>query len=228
MMRFIYPTLVTTSVLLSGCTQNMRDLSDSFELAMFGVGDHSITSEMVNQSPYASIYARQGDESPLALLVLAWAEPGLPEQAQALKWLSASEEMLVTQAGRITKTVNLPNSNLISVQATSPDPLKLGLHLASTPKVWTYTLSWQPGYHFGYQVQSQFNVHGIQNKMLPNGERALLYVTEEVRIAAIEQHWQNQYWLDASNGKVVASVQTPAPGITQIALSVAKPYGSQS
>ncbi|MCK6263189.1 YjbF family lipoprotein [Vibrio sp. ZSDE26] len=215
-------TLLPFTFLL-GCTQNAQDLSDSFSLALFGHNSPTLTQENVNSIPYASKIIEYGDNSK-ALIVLAWVEAGSNDAPNTLKWLSASNEMVVTQAGRITKTANFPNSNLIALQSEKRDPLARGLHLSTTPHHWSYTISWHPGYHIQYEAQSRFKVLGEVEKQLPFETKTLLHIEEVVSIPVIEYQSSNHYWLDPESGKVIASEQTIIPNGVTIKLSTGKSY----
>lgn len=69
---------------------------------------------------------------------------------------------------------------------------------------------------------------GEQQKQLPNGEsRTLLRIDEQITIAALNQQYHNQYWLEPSTGAVIASEQQLAPGTHRYALAVAKSYLNQ-
>ncbi|MBT2916410.1 YjbF family lipoprotein, partial [Vibrio anguillarum] len=135
-MKFAIRSLfICCGFLITGCTQNTQYFTDSLNLALFGPESLSISQNKINELPYASIYVKQGD-NPQALMILAWAEK---ESSQfqpnplALKYLSANHEMIVTSAGRITKTVNLLDANLSNIRSQQPDPLAIGLHDSSTP-----------------------------------------------------------------------------------------------
>ncbi|WP_240308791.1 YjbF family lipoprotein, partial [Vibrio cholerae] len=87
-MRKIYYLFLCQLFLLSGCAKNAQHLSDSLQLAIFGPEQSVISAEKVASIPYASIYIQQND-NPLALMVLAWAEPAKNNTHTALKWISA-------------------------------------------------------------------------------------------------------------------------------------------
>ncbi|MGF1721667.1 YjbF family lipoprotein [Vibrio kyushuensis] len=215
--------LLAPFLILFGCTQSSQDLSDSFSLALFGHEPATLTQNQVNDIPYASQIIEFGN-NPQALVVLAWVESGVIQEPQALKWLSANNEMIVTQAGRVTKTANFPNTNLISIKADKTDPLARGLHLPTTPHHWSYTISWQPGYHIEYEAQSRFEVIGEVEKQLPFEKRILLHVKEIVSIPVIKHKSNNHYWLDPSSGEVISSEQTVIPNSATFKLTIAKPY----
>lgn len=218
------------SFALSGCTQNTQSLIDSFDLAFLGPESMTISKSTVDELPYASIMVTHGNNPP-ALMVLAWAEESSllsPSNSPALKYLSANHEMIVIASGRIIKTVNLLEQNLSSIHSLQSDPLALGLHHASTPHHWEYDISWRPGYYLRYTAQSRFIIEGEVEKQLPFGSQRLLHVIEKVSIPKINHHYTNHYWLEPSNGQVVASEQTPAPGMARIELIVTKPFSGKS
>lgn len=208
---------------LLGCTQNAQDLSDTFSLAFSGSPTNEFSSEQVSNIPYASLFIKQG-EAPTALTILAWVEKSDNAGPPTMKWLSKQNQLVVTQAGRITKTVNLIGENLTNLRSNTEDPLAIGLNKASTPKDWSYTLSWSPNYYINYPAFSHFEVGNIEPKKLVNGTRNLLHVVEHVSVPLLKSEITNQYWLDPSTGKVVTSIQTPAPSMPTFILTVAKPY----
>ncbi|SIO93705.1 YjbF family lipoprotein [Vibrio spartinae] len=214
----------TPLLLLVGCSQNAQDLSETIQSALWGPDNHSISPDKVEELPYASLYIKMG-ENPLALMILTWAEStNSPDHSTHLKWLSANREMLVTQSGRVIKTVNLKEGNLIQVDSNNIDPLVLGLQKDTTPHTWQYKMTWSPGYHASYQVLSTFTLGEIENKHLPNGAQALLHVVEQVDIPQIKQQYQNNYWISPHSGEVIASEQYIFPGSEKLTLSLGKRY----
>jgi Protein of unknown function (DUF2886). len=145
---------------LLGCSQKASNLADTYSMLYQGFPDATYSRSDINALPYASIYARLG-EGPRGFLVLAFAEPNATT-APTLKWLSADQELIATTAGRITKTLTLPGTNLVAIHSDTPDPLALGLMNATTPQQWQFQLDFMPGYHIGYQANSQFKRQGQQ------------------------------------------------------------------
>lgn len=222
-------------LLVGGCSQKFNDVNDTVKLAFFGDPDAVIDTTSINNMPYASLYARV-DDGPQAFMVLALAEPtsqippDTPSPLQ-LKWLSADKGMLVTQAGRLVKSLNLPQGNLLSLTGypnnnAQPDPLSLGLHLASTPLIWQSQRDWQPGYHFGYRAQSTFIPQGKQEITVNEVARNSLYFIEEVHFKALDTRYRNEFWIDPDTGRVLKSRQKPAPGLPHIELTVLKPFSA--
>lgn len=227
--------LVTLSAVLigiSGCSQRISALNDTIKLAFIGDDNVKLTTEQVKANPYASIYA-QIDNTPQAFVVLAFAEPKItlssvrpsPEMME-LKWLSADKGMLVTVNGRLVKTHNFPTGNLVAVESAQPDPLLIGLHLDSTPKTWTRTLDWQPGYHFGYTANSQFNFIGKENILINDTPTQALHFSEYVSIEGLNIQYQNEFWLKPENGNVIKSRQKITPNLPFIDITLLKPFAS--
>lgn len=223
--------LLGTLGLLNGCTQSSSSVSQTLALAFEGPQGVTITPQKIAQIPYASMLAQQND-SPEALLILAWSEninhTSSTNIPPVLKWLSANKEMIVTQAGRIIKTINLGGGNITKLSSNTIDPLILGLQKESTPKYWQYELSWQPGYHSRYAAESHFAVQGHTKVVLPiNGMVDTLLVYETVNVPNLKRTYTNTYWLEPNSGRVLKSVQTLAPSLSTITLTEGKYFGAQ-
>ncbi|MBY5947405.1 YjbF family lipoprotein [Photobacterium rosenbergii] len=232
---FALITLTAFVSLTSGCSQNFKDVNDTMSLAFWGEDDATLNAADINQLPYASLYARV-EGGPQAFMVLALAEKKTylgnsthtktdnAPAAPLLKWLSSDKGMLVTQAGRLVKTLNLPQGNVVGIQSNLTDPLVLGLHKPDTPKNWQYTLDWQPGYHFGYKALSQFKDEGKQVIMVNEQPVDVLYFVETISVAQLNQSYKNEYWLSPVNGQVIKTRQKPAPSLPYIELTILKPF----
>ncbi|MGF1726755.1 YjbF family lipoprotein [Photobacterium nomapromontoriensis] len=225
--------LIAAPILLSGCSQKFNDVNDTMQLALFGNADATLSAERISHLPYASIYATV-DNGPQAFMVLALAEPTAtfgnnqtkPNNITppTLKWLSSDNGMLITQAGRLIKTLNLPLGNLLSVSSAQVDPLINGLHLPNTARTWTRTIDWQPGYHAGYRVTSHFEQHPNQIIMINQQPKETLYFTELVAVEALDVTFVNAFWLDPTTGNVIKSHQKLAPSLPYVDITVLKPY----
>lgn len=232
-----YSTALLLSLALTGCSQKFNDVNDTVNLAFFGDKDVALSAEEINQLPYASMYARVND-GPQAFMVLAFAENsatlGLTKSpylsassspdSNQLKWVSADKGMLITENGRIVKTLNLPSGNLVSSQSHQTDPLALGLHLASTPTHWQHTIDWQPGYHFGYPVKSEFTFMANEQLDINDTIRPSKHYVEHVSIPTLGMEYENHWWIDPNNGAVIKSKQKLAPNLPVIELILLKPF----
>ncbi|MEZ8028835.1 YjbF family lipoprotein [Enterovibrio norvegicus] len=217
---------------LSGCSQKFQDVQDTMSLALFGIDDVVVSADTVNDLPYASLYAKT-DNGGQAFMVLGYANPSMSNLADPthhfqLKWLSATGEMLVTEHGRIVKTINLLGGNLSASYSHQADPLALGLLKSATPHVWTRKVDWQPGYHAGYALESRFQLQGENTLMVNEKPVSTVHVIEYVRAPQLDVAFENEFWLHPKTGHVIASIQTPAPGMPRIELTVLKPFSGVS
>ncbi|OEE74713.1 lipoprotein YmcC precursor [Enterovibrio norvegicus FF-162] len=220
--------LIGAVSLLSGCSQKFEDVQDTMSLALFGHDDVVLSPEKIEDLPYASLYAKT-DTSGQSFMVLGYASPSVsnlprPEQSVQLKWLSANNEMLVTEFGRIVKTVNLIGGNLTASYSLDADPLALGLLNNATPYAWRRKVDFQPGYHSGYTLESRFELQGENTLMVNEKPVSTLHFIEYVHAPELNQRFENEYWLHPVSGDVIASKQTPAPGMASIELTILKPF----
>lgn len=217
--------------LLAGCSQKSSSMYETLNLAFFGQVDAHVSTQYVDSLPWASIYA-QIDGQPRAFMVLGFAEPGYSIQKVGtqgsrltqLKWLSAQNEMLVTEEGRLIKTHGLQIGNLTGSYSVEPDPIALGLHLSDTPREWSRTIDWMPGNHFGYRVDSVFHHAGVQTLWINDKAVETLYVTEHVNVPLLDLSYENHFWLSPVSGQVISSKQTIAPGLPQLEVTNLKPF----
>ncbi|UXI00533.1 YjbF family lipoprotein [Photobacterium sp. TY1-4] len=220
--------LLLAMLSLSGCSQKFNDVNDTLHLALLGENDIQKSDLEIQSLPYASMYARLGN-GPQAFMVLALAEPTFginPAQLPSfqLKWLSNDQGMLVTEHGRLIKTLNLPTGNLLTTQSTTTDPLALGLHLAKTHKHWQRQIDWQPGYHFGYQLHSEFSSQGTAVILINETPVETLHFTEHVTVESLALNFDNDFWLHPQTGTVLKSRQKIAPGLPYIEMTLLKPF----
>lgn len=233
MRKFLLSGMV---LLLTACSQKFNNVSDTLSLAFRGEQDTALSQSDIERLPYASIYARV-DDGAQAFVVLAFAErpfhspPATRQNTDypppvELKWLSADRVMLVTVQGRIIRSHNLPAGNIVATNSDLPDPLSLGLHLPSTPKIWKRTLDWQPGYHFGYTLESQFKKVGPEVILLNEKQTEAIHYVEDVFVESLAFSFQNDFWLHPITGKVLKSRQMLAPGLPYVELTLLKPFAS--
>ncbi|OLQ76102.1 lipoprotein YmcC precursor [Photobacterium proteolyticum] len=224
-------SLILASATLTGCSQKFNDVNDTVKIALFGEADIKLDQDDIYNLPYASIYAKVSN-GPQAFMVLALAESqtslgqhqATSQQAKQLKWMSSDNGMLVTESGRLVKTLNLPQGNLIETISSQPDPLALGLHLPSTPTTWQRKIDWQPGYHYGYTLQSEFTRQ--KNTVIIVNEKPIeaLHFTEIVTVSSLSIEYQNDFWLYPQTGKVLKSKQKLAPSLPYVEITLLKPY----
>ena len=214
---------MTILLLLSSCSQKIKNINQTISFAFLGTTDIDKSSNYINELPYASIYARIGDNSQL-FMVLAFAEKNHITNLLQMKWVSNDRGMLITENGRLVKTINLPNGNLLNIHSDEPDPLSLGLHLNQTPKNWSRKIDWLPGYHIGYQLDSTFKFDNSQ-KIKVNGTLiSTLMFIETVTVKEIHYQYKNTFWINPHSGKVIKSQQYIAPSLPLIEITILKPF----
>ncbi|WP_146074530.1 YjbF family lipoprotein, partial [Vibrio jasicida] len=112
--------IITSILLMAGCTQKFNDVSATIEEAYSNYIDVELTSDEIKQVPYASAYLRIGSQKQV-FVVLAFAEEDKVTGAKQLKWVSADKSMIVTENGRIVKTIGLQENNLVALSGTYPE-----------------------------------------------------------------------------------------------------------
>ncbi|MGQ7743346.1 YjbF family lipoprotein [Pectobacterium brasiliense] len=204
------------SLLLTGCSQNMEQVSKTFKLAFLGQDDTHVTAKQVANTPYASAYLKVG-KAPQAFVVLAFAEQN------QLKWIGADKNIVATQHGRLVKTQGF-GEDITYVDNLQQDPLTLGLLKTSTPMTWQSRVEWAQVFRGGYDTRSVFQARGKETVKILDTSRELLRFDEQVTVPALNESYTNSYWLDPANGSVVQSQQYMGPGMALVTFTVLKPY----
>lgn len=205
-------------VALAGCSvaTPFNLALDSLHLALRGGNNPPITRATVDRVPYASILVAVGDARP-ALVVLA------NTHGAERNWVSTDQAMLVTQFGRLIKTVGF-RSNLLGVNSLMPDPVQTGLHRIDDGSRYSRSLDLMPGYHIGARANSEFTRIGLEAVTILGVTRQLLHVTETLRIPALQFQARNDYWADPQTGFVWQSRQHIGPDLPPVFLAIAKPF----
>ncbi len=224
---------------ISGCSQNSALWAQMFASTFQSPDDFFISNEKVNEIPYASIYVHlEGGANTILILGNASAplNPAENQSNYQLKWYSSDNEMIITESGRVIKTVNLSNKNLTSSYSKDPDPLSLNVLKPETPKTWIRYINWRepaerpdltPTLYSDYKLQSQFYIQGRQVININGNEISTIYVTEEVTAPQLSTSYTNQYWLSPDSGLVLASNQKIAPTMPYIELQLLKAFSGE-
>ena len=109
------PALILICLLLQACSATTKELGNSLWDSLFGTPGVQLTDDDIQNMPYASQYM-QLNGGPQLFVVLAFAEDGQQ------KWVTQDQATLVTQHGRLVKTL-LGGDNLIEVNNLAADPL---------------------------------------------------------------------------------------------------------
>ncbi|MEG2568006.1 MAG: YjbF family lipoprotein, partial [Acinetobacter sp.] len=190
---------------------------DSYQQLKFLFSENeeiTVTPETINKLPYASAFVTI-DDRPKIFVVLAFVDD------DRLSWVSSNRGMVITEHGRITKTLKLEN-DLHDFSAVVKDPLTQPLTISGAQ--FSYNAEWAKDRRSGRHIQSIF-------KQLPdehleiNGSIILTSHYEEfVQSIEDEQVWTNYYWLDKTSGVLRKTVQKLGPDNNTIEMVFTKPY----
>ncbi|WP_423186046.1 YjbF family lipoprotein [Alishewanella sp. d11] len=208
-------------LLLTACAGTYRSYIEMYKFVLNPAQDAVLTYEQVTTTGHDFLYVRNG-ERPRAVLGLRFIEQ------QQLKWLAGDNAMLVTQGGRVTKTLGLEN-DLLYVSNLISDPLPqaqtaagLGINSLNNAR-WLRATDWQSG-EYGLVIESRFTV--IPNQSLTFFDQAItvhkvietLTVQDKPTYWRFDGTWQNIFWLDAATGRVLQSHQQLTPAAQPIEL----------
>ncbi|MDV7105987.1 YjbF family lipoprotein [Vibrio sp. TH_r3] len=220
--RFITLTLAT--VFLAGCTQTYQDIYSTANELAFGFNDANQSAQEILDLPYASANIRIGDGAEL-FVVLALVEPSSQHTDQnQLKWVSSDSSMLVTENGRLVKTLRLPIDNLAGLtHQNGADPLSL---LGEKPQqqTWQTVYDWQPGYRYNFDATIDWYFVEQQTIQSAVWTKKTNYYQEVVYIPSLDASFTNHFWLDAVSHQVVKSIQVIGPDMFSIDMTILKPY----
>lgn len=223
-LKISFITVTLCTFFIAGCTQNYQDLSSTINEAVFGFEEVNKTEQEVAELPYASSHVII-DEGAQIFVVLALVEPSNNNQGQTqLKWTSSDYGMLVTENGRLVKTLRLPNDNLAGLTDTnSDDPLRLAGRKPNR-HTWHAVYDWQPDYRYNFIADVNWHFVAQQDITSTNWVRKTNYYQEEVSFPALDAEFTNHFWLDAVTHEVVKSIQYIGPDMPSVNMTILKPY----
>jgi hypothetical protein len=178
--------------------------------ALFGADDIVFTSEKIKQLPYASAYVRI-NEGPQIFVVLAFAEPNTKTGVTQYKWMSSDRAVIVTENGRIVKTIGLYGDNLQGIQRDLQTP--------TTAKV---TYDWMPQYRYGYQGTATVLSAGKESLQTVITSYQTEKFIETVTFDAIDAKLVNTFWKESTSGRVIKTVEHIGPEMTKIEMTILK------
>ncbi|WP_414165188.1 YjbF family lipoprotein [Superficieibacter sp. BNK-5] len=190
------PALIMICLLLQACSSTTKGLGDSLWNSLFGTPGVHLTDDDIQNMPYASQYV-QLNNGPQLFVVLAFAENGQQ------KWVTQDQATLVTQHGRIVKTL-LGGDNLLEMNNLAADPLAKPNQIVDGAS-WTRTMGWTEYQQVRYATaRSVFHWQGTDSVVVGGESTSVRVLDEEVETD--QARWHNQYWVD-SEGQIRQSVQ---------------------
>jgi hypothetical protein len=125
--------------------------------------------------------------------------------------MSSDNALIVTEGGRIVKTIGLFGDNLMGVTTSN-----------KTSASWSVMYDWMPNYQYGYRgtVRQVLGDKGVV--ATPTASYQTQQYAEEITFDALDISIQNNYWRDVSTDRVVRSVEYIGPNMTKIELTMLK------
>ncbi|MDR2217063.1 MAG: YjbF family lipoprotein [Yokenella regensburgei] len=188
--------IILLCLLLQACSAHNRGLGKSLWESVFGAPGVQLSQDEIHNMPYASQYMRLNN-GPQLFVVLAFSENGQQ------KWVTQDRATLVTQHGRLVKTL-LRGDNLLEVSNAQADPLMKPNQIVDGA-AWTRTMGWTEYGKVRYAIaRSTFRWTGHDTVTLA-GETTNVRVLDEA-VTTDQTRWHNRFWVDAE-GQIRQSEQ---------------------
>ena len=211
-------TTLSAILMLSGCNllpinniaPGYLETFQAVKNALIGFEDNTITRELVENIPYASLVLQVG-RGPKGLMILESINGG------EYTWISADSIYLVIKEGRIIKTEGLGNDlkKIIFPKINFRDVIEGSLqkfnayYSYENPELNNLELE------FSYSVKKKEVITILDQKF------DLLLVEEKIINDYLGWYFINQYWID-ENFFVMKSTQTISPKIPEFNIEITK------
>ncbi|MNC00872.1 putative lipoprotein GfcB precursor [compost metagenome] len=190
------PAIILFCLLLQACSATTQGLGNTLWNSLFGTPGVHLTDDDIQSMPYASQYM-QLNGGPQLFVVLAFAENGQQ------KWVTQDQATLVTQHGRLVKTL-LGGDNLLEVNNLAADPLIKPNQIVEGAS-WTRTLGWTEHKQVRYATaRSVFHWDGTDSVKVGSDETRVRVLEETV--STDQETWRNRFWVD-DDGQIRQSLQ---------------------
>lgn len=204
------------SMLLFGCADNNLDSYQQLKFLFSGNEEITITPEAINKLPYASAFLTI-DDRPKIFVVLAFVDNN------RLSWISSNRGIIVTEHGRITKTLKFDN-DINYFLGTVQDPLSQASITSGAQ--FSYSAEWEKDRRSGRSMHSVFRQLADENLDINGAIIATSLYEETVQSIKDGQTWKNYYWLDKKSGLIRKTIQKLGPDNSTIEMVFTKPYSS--
>lgn len=189
------PLFITAS-----CSTTQQAYLNNIDIYFDSKVDVTQTIEDVKQSSVDLIYVKNG-ERPRATMALAFLENG------QFKWISRDKVLLITENGRLAKTIGLDN-DLNYISNLPKDPLKKPMRIKSNTH-WNRVIDTDNG-DYGANLSSTMDI-------IPNEQLLVLgtsFTTDKYSESVVyksklygEQEWTNTFWFHIESGQLLKSIQ---------------------
>ncbi len=207
-------SILLVCLLLQACSATTKGLGTSLWHSIVGSDGVQLTDDDIQNMRYASQYMSIND-GPQLFVVLAYDENGQQ------KWVTQDRATIVTQNGRVVKTVGL-DDNLQQVTNLGDDPLVKVNQIIDGAR-WTRQMAWSERQQARMATaRSTFSWQGTDTLKVGSSVTPVRVLDEEVTAAGTT--WNNRYWVDDA-GQIRQSKQYIGPDywpITTVLLKAAK------
>ena len=163
-------------------------------------------------------------------MVLAFAEPNPATGIIQLKWLSSDKAMIVTENGRIIKTIGLPQINLMGLEARSEQDDTIvtfpSFHsILKKQAIWQANYQWQTKNHYLYNYHADITPMIGHSEQVSTflGEQKTTIIYENISFNSLEASFTNRYWV-SNQGDVIKTEQYLGPKLGKIEMTILKPF----
>lgn len=207
-------SILVVCLLLQACSATTKGLGTSLWHSIVGTDGVQLTDDDIQNMRYASQYMSING-GPQLFVVLAYDENGQQ------KWVTQDRATLVTQNGRVVKSVGL-GDNLTQVSNLTDDPLAK-VNQIIDGATWTRQMAWTEHQQVRMATaRSTFRWDGSDTLKVGSSVTPVRVLDEEV--TASGKSWHNRFWVD-SDGHIRQSKQYLGPDywpITTVLLKAAK------
>jgi hypothetical protein len=195
-------TVSVASLLVSACNPLMTASMDTLKAAFEGPEPLELTRQQVDATPYYQItIAAPTGEAVMALVRL---------QDGVGFWMASTRQILMLEDGLAIRSVGF-NDNLDGTRFDGVSPFKTGLHRIHDGLQTRRQVDFNDGYRMGVSVTSRFNRKGLETVHILDRDVELLRVDEEIAMDGLGFTAQNRYWVDPTDGFIMASEQHLTP-----------------
>ncbi|WP_404401706.1 YjbF family lipoprotein [Idiomarina seosinensis] len=209
-------------VLLSGCGSRIDSMQETIGYAVFGKPDVTLSAEEIAEQSFPLQYLTLGEQSRITL-GLGFDDKGL------YKWLSGSQEVMVTKNGRIVQTQGLvaqgQQQDLEWVSDLDHDPLAcITAGGSDCAQRWSAEVQLGSGLNSRtLRVNSLFSPRSIETLRAPDGTQLSVQRWQE-HVTSGDHSWSNWYWVEQQTHRVVKSEQQLSLSFPRAHSEEIKPY----
>ncbi len=185
--------------------------------SLIGSGGYALSNEQINAIPYASMGVRIGNSAPVIMILASI-------NGSNLHWASADRVVLITERGRLVKTIGMPR-DLLGTRWTGADSLLPVLQRVpgSDDARVSRIVDLRPKDDFSVAVESRCEWVGEETLNLMGREQRTVQLRERVKVGKWRWKTENRYWFAVDSGTMVKSRQQYCPEVAAITMEVLKP-----